>query len=408
MAQPDLTVWRETRKDDVKAAVKRAQTISPFDSTCLLVEGFHKFMQRDAPSTLTGVSFNRIAGQAIGLKDVESREEVARMLKAIRPGGAFVILGHGGVIPCGAVDAKIKAIDAAKQGRTLDETPAVLELLDRVSPEVHGKKSPEAELVNAMFQAQKVMTDSEFSFLIKRNNLTVLVAIISDCKDIRYYLMNREVWSEENPKGWNEEKMFATHPKLYSLKYQLSEGLGKVVRDGIDLKTHYAHATFIYDPLDLRTVLDPGVSTLEVGGICCVDARLKPNTPDSPKYLFKVPPNQTFDITVDLDPEGNVNMSVGDIGSDDYRRKHVSGTRTEGHGDKGNGHVVTVATSLEFAMNIKEARISNNGGINPADITAAAFDGRSLRLLNPAIDVDWHIEYRPDVPICAVTPHIRK
>jgi hypothetical protein len=224
-------------------------------------------------------------------------------------------------------------------------------------------------------------------------------AICSDCKKMDHFPMNR--------KGWDEDKLFGRHPKLYALGLQLAKGLNKVVKDGIDLKKHYAHAIFIYDPLDLRTVLDPGVSLLEVGGICCVDARLKPNTPDSPKYLFRVPPNQTFDITIDLDENGSVNMSTGDKGSDDYCRKHVSGIRTENKdGEKGNGHTVTVATSLDLAMNIKEARIRNNGGIDPDLITMASFNGRSLRIYNPSLGINWQCEYRPAVPICSVTAHV--
>ncbi len=397
MAQPNLTKWRETRKPEVVAAVKNAKTISPFDSACLLVEGFIHFQERTYPSTLTAVSFNRIAGQAIGLDEKESREEVGRMLRSIRPGGAFVVLGHGGIIPCGAVGAKKAAIKAAAKGKKLDETQPVLDLLNRISPDVHGLDSPAAEFENAKFQAQKILDDPEFSDLIKRFNLTVLVAICSNCKEIQYFPMNRV--------DWTEDKLFGAHSKLYALKLQLSRGLERVVQKGIDLNAHYAHSAFIYDPLDLRTVLDPGVSLLEVGGICCVDARLKPNTPDSPKYLFRVPPNQTFDITVDLTETGEVIMSTGDKGSDDYRRKHVLGTRTEGHAD-GNGHVVTVATSLDFAMNIKEARVALNN-IDPDLITATAFDGRSLRMLNPALGVDWHVEYKPAVPICAVTPHMK-
>ncbi len=392
MAQPNLSMWRETKKPEIVAAVRKAKTISPFDSACLLAEGFARFQERTYPSTLPAVSFNRIAGQAIGLDEKESREEVGRILRAIRPGGAFVVLGHGGIIPCGAVGAKKAAIDAAARGETLDEPEAVLSLLDRVSPNVHGLDSPAAELENAKFQALKILDDPEFAQLIMKHNLTVLVAICSDCQKIDYYPMNR-------PADWDDNKLYSAHSKLYALKLQLSRGLGKVVAKGIDLKSHYAHATIIYDPLDMRTVLDPGVGLLEVGGICCVDGRLKPNTPDGPKYLFRVPPNQTFDITVDLDERGAVIMSVGDKGSDAYRMKHVLGTKTEGDGERGNGHVVTLATSLDFAMNIKEARLANNN-IDPDLITVAAFNGSSLRMINPALSIDWHMEYNPIVPIC--------
>jgi hypothetical protein len=260
---------------------------------------------------------------------------------------------------------------------------------------VHGLGSPDAELKNAIFQAEKVMGDPEFAPAIRAKNLTVVVGIVSDCSDMEFLPLNRP--------GWDTGRLFEKHPKLQTLRDQLKKGLGKVMRDGIDLKTHYAHATFIYDPLDLRAVLDPGISMLEVGGFCCVDARLKPNTPDGPKYLFRIPPNQTFDITIDLDEKGKAVVSVGDMGSDDYRRKHVLGTRTENdHGEKGNGHMVTVATSLDLAMNIRDARLECNGGIKPADITVASFDGRQLRMLNQAIGVDWRADYEPAVPICGL------
>jgi hypothetical protein len=399
MANPQrhLEAWRENNKADVVGKVKAGKTVSPFDSANLLLDGFMWFQERQFPSSLTGVSFSRIAGQALGLVDSESRGEIKRVLDAIRPGGVFMILGHGGMIPCGAIGAKKAQLEAADRGEALKETKPVLDLLERVSPDIRGLGSPGAELKNAIFQAEKVMNDPEFSLLIRKKNLTVAVGIVCDCKDTEFLPLNRP--------DWDMNKLLERHPMLSALRNQLKKGLAKAIAYGTDLKTHYAHTTFIYDPLDLRTVLDPGISNLNVGGFCCVDARVKPNTPDSPKYLFRVAPNQTFDITVDIDERGKAVLSVGDMGSDDYRRRHVQGTKTDGeHGEMGNGHMVTVATSLDLAMNIRDARLERNDGVLPADITVASFDGRQLRMLNHSIGVDWCVDYDPAVPgLCGVT-----
>ncbi len=401
LSQLNLQKWQQEEKARVLNLVRGGRTISPFDSVHLLLDGFERFQARDAPSSLKGVSFTRIAGQAICLEDAGSKLEVLRILNAIMDGGAFVILGHGGIIPCGAVAAKKKALELAKEGKKLNEPDSVLELLERISGGVQGKGSPEAELENARFQAKKLLDDAEIRKIIDDKNLTVVVAVCSDCRDITYEVMNR---TNGDGTPWSQDKLVNRHSKLVALQKQLKKGLTKAMESGIELKDHYAHGIFIYDPLDLRRVLDRGVSELEVGGICCVDARLKPNTPDGPKLLFAQLPNTTFDVTVDLDKSGVPTFSVGDVGSRDYADGHIAGIKVRLSGqvpdeEMGNGHKICLATSLDFATNIKDELLKFNN-LNPDLVTVASFDGKALRIQNRSIGVDARVSYEPRIRIC--------
>src|SRR3989338_3659700 len=84
---------------DVRSRIRQAETLTIPESCSVLTEGFMGFQSRDRPSSLSGVSFIRIAGQAVGLDNENSRTEIRRMLDKIKPNGVFLVLGHGGIFP---------------------------------------------------------------------------------------------------------------------------------------------------------------------------------------------------------------------------------------------------------------------------------------------------------------------
>ncbi len=378
----------------IQQKMKRMERLTVPESVQVLVEGFRGFQMRRFPSSLSGVSFIRIAGQAAGLDHKESRDEVLKVLRLLKPGGVFLILGHGGGIPCGAVGAKKLALELAKRGEHLPEHMSVRGLLENVSPEVGGVDSPGAEMVNAMFQANKVLADGEFGEIIRRKNITVVAAVVTDM--VEYKTVNRD---------WNLKKLYERHPKLIALDLQLTKGLQKTKEDGIDLSKHYAHSIFIYDPMLMREVLDPFETLLDVGGICCVDARLQPNTPDGYKYLFRKGPNRGFGVTVGM-KGGQVSFSYDDEGSITYPLGHVKGVNSLAeHGEKGNGHIVILdnVCSLVNADVVKTALLQKDqfvsGTMEGQTITLAGFDGKQLRISNQSFGIETYIDYAPEVNI---------
>jgi len=175
----------------VAQKIRNKETLTVPESLSVLAEGYRKFQERSLPSSLGGVSFIRIAGQAAGLDNEESRSEIRRILKETKPGGAFLVLGHGGIIPCGGVGAKQKEIELARQGKELDEPGTVKGLMKNICPDVAGKATPQAELVNAIFQARKILDDPEFGEIIKKKNISVIVGICSE-NPMEYIAINRE------------------------------------------------------------------------------------------------------------------------------------------------------------------------------------------------------------------------
>ncbi len=376
---------------------KRAgQPLGLIESLSVIAGGFQHFQERQFPSSARGVSFTRVAGQAVDLSDDGSKKEIRRILENTVTGGAFVVLGHGGCIPCGAVAAKKKAIELERRGMTFEEHPHIVRLVNQISPEISGLGSPQAEMINAAYQARKLLSDFELGEIIRKSNITVIAAVCSDT--LEFTIMNRT--------GWNETKLFERHPKLNALRIQLLKGLDKVRNLGINLGTHYAHAILVDDPLLMRKVLDPNNPALDVGGISCVDARLSPNTPDSLRYLARMSPNTAFSVTVECN--GETSFSWDDMGSIVYALNHVNGVNSLKEGSNGNGHIICTDTDLELlrATSVKRALLReeaiNTATKNGAKITLLGFDGKEMRILNKTCGVDVVLQYNPEVNILKV------
>jgi hypothetical protein len=386
---------------DAKRKVDGRQVVSVFESISVLVDGFQRFQERTLPSSLSGVSFFRIAGQATCLDHAHehnSRKEVLRILQMLKPGGAFVMLGHGGLAKCGAVGAK-QALIAGQLGHEPDQTRR---LLDFIPDSVAGKASPIAEQVNAEYQALKILKDPEFKALINAKNITVVWAVFDGTNLLRFVPLNRsDDWS-------GSKKLYERHPKLLALALQMRKGVQKLMAsDSENLGEHYAHAAFLYDPIEMRKVLDPLEPHLEVGGICCVDARVAPNTPDGHKYLFRVPPNRTFAVTTIS--AGHTVFSYDDLGSLFYSFGHVKGINSlSHHGEPGNGHTVilTPDTSLESAFEVRRQLLEQPTAVQATHggetITLIGFDAKVLRIVNQSLQLDLSIGYNPRVNLLTV------
>ena len=398
MVDDCLTRLRQAQRE-AQRLVAAKQTVNVFQSISVLTWGFDRFQERTMPSSLSGVSFLRIAGQAACLShnyEFNSRSEILRLLGKIKPGGVFLMLGHGGIAKCGAVAAK----QAQLEGQLGNESEPVIRLLDHVSPEVGGQSSPHAEETNAVFQALKIMDDQEFNAIIQKKNLSVVWAVCSSLGTLKYHALNRP--------NWDQNKLFERHPKLLALSLQMQKGLKKFLADDHgNLDQHYAHAAFLFDPLEMRTVLDPFELLLDIGGICCVDARVTPNTPDGYKYLFRLPPNRAFAVTIET---GNGNIfSQDDIASLVYSFGHVSGVNSlTAHGEKGNGHtpILTTDMSLAKAEAVKTAllvhEIAHRATRGGETITLMGFDGKALRIVNSAQNIDFVLPYNPQVNILSI------
>jgi len=419
---------------EAKDKIRTGKPLTIQESLGVLVDGFEYFQKRSRPSTISGVSLIRVAGQAVGMKDEHSRDEVLGLLKSIKPGGAFLVLGHGGKTTCGAVGAKKKQVELEKEGKLMDEHSSIIGLLGNIPAEVHKHESPIAEFENAKWQATKIHLDAEFGEIIKKRDITVVCAVLDE--DILYVALNRDeekarfvaekmaemgISKNEYEEKCLQDRFFddrifeqklsiGLHPKLSALREQLKKGFMKVERDRIDLATHYAHAIFTYDPMLMRTVLDPFEPYLDIGGVCCVDARLTPNVPDGPKYLFRTPPNSLFMVTIGMH-NGAIKFSYDDKGSIAYALKHVNGVNSlanEGHGEAGNGHIVCLDTSLGFyrASKVKEELLKDEHFLGATmegkTITLAGFDGKQLRISNQDHGVEITMDYKPQTNILSL------
>jgi hypothetical protein len=378
---------------ELQRLVKDQKTLSVPKSIEVLVEGFQHFNDRQFPSSLSGVSFIRIAGQAAGLDHENSREEVMGVLNRIKTGGAFLILGHGGIIPCGAVAARKKQLDLPP-GESLGEHESIHQLISSIPPSVQDMNTPHAEAENATVQARRIYEDSEFRTVICKKNITVVAGVFSG--ETHYNTINRE---------WDENKLFERHHELHALRQQLVKAHQKVIGLDINLARHYAHGIFLYDPLLMRQVLDPSRPVLEVGGICCVDARVQPNTPDGPKYLYRQLPNSIFGVTIGM-KNGHVSFSYDDEGSITYALGHVNGVNSlNGHGgDIGNGHIIIADNDVTFQrakivrvalLGLEQMRDATKDG---ETITMTAFNGQTLRIVNEHHGIDITQYYSPEAP----------
>lgn len=373
--------------------VRKGVPLTVAESVAHLVHGFKKFSERTNPHQLRGVSLVRIAGQAAALKN-GSRDEVRGVIEKIKPGGVFLIFGHGGIIPCGAVNARITSDKLAKKGQELEEPEIIKQLVSNVCPNLTPEmSSKEASMINAKYQAKRILDDPEFGKMIKDMNITVVAAVCSDM--VEYESINKTATTEQ---------LFERHPKLLAIAKQVAKGLYKVTQDGINLKDQYAHAVIAYDPLRMRAVLDPYDPFLDVGGISCVDARLNPLVPDGPGGLIRSEPNSIFRLTIGMNETGVV-LSPDDGGSLRYAFGHVGGVNILKPGSDGNGHLVILDTDITFKrveMGVtafltidRIAEATKEGTL----ITRMAFNGKELRVFNPRLDVDVVVPYEPKVRI---------
>jgi hypothetical protein len=372
--------------------VQQQKTMTITQSIALLVEGHQSFKNREFPSSLSGVSFIRIAGQAAGLDHENSRDEVRGVLNRIRPGGAFLVLGHGGVIPCGAVAARKKQL-GLNPGESLGEHESIQQLISSIPPSVQESNSPHAEAENATVQARRIYDDPEFRMIICKKNITVVAGVFSG--ETHYNTINRE---------WDENELFERHHELHALRQQLAKGLEKAVSLKINLANHYAHGIFLYDPLLMRQVLDPFHPVLEVGGICCIDARVQPNTPDGAKFAFGQLPNSITGVTIGM-KNGHVSFSYDDEGSIRYGLRHVTGVNSlNEHGEPGNGHIIIMDNDVRLTrakivrsaiLGLAQMVEATKGG---ETITMTGFNGQSLRILNESYGIDITQYYSPEAP----------
>ncbi|MBI5223088.1 hypothetical protein HY990_01570 [Candidatus Micrarchaeota archaeon] len=377
---------RKVNIPEVRERIRCQSRISTFESLGVLVDGFASrtdgFAARDRPSILSGGSFIRIAGQAADLTN-GNRREIKRILEQLVPTSPFLIMGHGGLFKCGAVAAKKIAVE---NGGTIPGEPKIVnKLVERITPEVCGRESPEAEMINAQYQAQKILDDPELREIIDRKHIVVIAAVCGN--GINTVAMNR-------PKEYRSIK---EHIKLRELNRQLAKVIRMARDEQMPLDRHYAHAIFAYDPFKLRKILDPYHPHLELGGVCCVDARLAPLTPDGPRYLFRLFPNQGFSVTVAHTEQG-VELSSDDAGSIVYAGRHVGGV-------KESRHMVCLDTELTLVnaratakalVGIDEIRELTQEG---STISLIGFDGREMRVSNEYLGIDEMIAYDPVVRI---------
>lgn len=348
------------------------------DSFLALEAGFHRFEQRTMPTFAQRVAFRNVAGNIIEVNDPVARREIKKLLERVQVGGAFLVLAHGGNLPCGAVAAKQKHMETP-----LNEPPPVLHIVDHIPDEVYDFSSPYAERINAKRQAEILLEDPEFASIIHAKNITVIAGVCSD-GNITFTAMNRE--------GWTSRHLTSHHPVLIALRRQMKRALVTACKEGKALSVHFAHSLFLWDPEETRVVLNQNGS-LEMAGIGCVDARLPPRVP-GPRYLFRMHPGEGFVVTCSVN--GSMEFTQGELGSAMYGLSHVHGIAPR---QGGNGHTVAFASTMEAAALIKEAALANpvlaDATQDGRTISLAAFNGRRLVVTNEAFEQRLDLPYNP-------------
>ncbi len=365
------------------------KTLSVEESFEAIRDGFARFQQRTTPSKTTRCSFRRVAGNVVESNDSVARRELKRMIEGIEIGGAFLVLGHGGSLPCGAVSAKQSHVTAP-----LFEYPAILRLLERIPDEVVDYESPLAERANARHQATVLLDDHEFGRLLKERNITVVAGVCTDDK-ILFRAMNRK--KSHGDGVWDIHDLIDHHPMLRTLRLQMAKALETASVEGRKLKKHFAHGLFVWDPEDLKGVNGQGRNELSIGGITCVDARLPPRTP-GPRFIIRAHPGEVAGVTCAVN--GNVEFTDGETASINYLLRHVSGIAPE---LGGNGHVIAFASNLETARRIKASILATNAVNGETQdgktISIASFNGRSLIVRNDHLGLEINELYAPVVRI---------
>ncbi|MDO8553977.1 MAG: hypothetical protein Q7S22_04170 [Candidatus Micrarchaeota archaeon] len=335
--------------------------------------------RRTTPSKTARCSFRRVMGNIFEHDNIIARRELKRMFERIEIYGAFLVLGHGGGLPCGAVSAKQSHAE-----HSLEEHSSILQVLEKIPSEVLGRASPIAETLNARHQASMLLDDHEFGAIIRERNITVVTGICTD-SEIRFEALNRT--------GWNTSQLIEQHPLLGTLSKQMKKALKIMVIDGKDIKEQFAHVLFVWDPEDLKKVNGQDRNELSVGGICCVDARLPPRTP-GPRFILGVRPGEAAGVTCAVN--GSVDFTGGEIASIKYLLDHVKGIAPH---LGGNGHIVTFASNLETAEMIRRSIIAD-GTVDEETqdgktISIASFNGRSLIVRNEHFEQEIVMPYNP-------------
>jgi hypothetical protein len=122
---------------------------------------------------------------------------------------------------------------------------------------------------------------------------------------------------------------------------------------------------------------------LEVGGICCVDARLMPNTLDN---LLRGHIGELFLVGVNTS-NGTELIHTANGGSLSYGERHVNGINILNGGAKiGNGHIVVLGSSPSKARvierGIKEYDAVQNVLRLGGSITIISFHGKEVQVSN--------------------------
>ncbi|MBI5133607.1 MAG: hypothetical protein HZA83_02740 [Thaumarchaeota archaeon] len=348
-----------------------------------LTDGFHRFEQRTKPACCSGVALRRVAGNIFEQNDQVARKEVRRLLENIKEGGVFLFLGHGGHFPCGAVAAKKSHLD-----NKLNEPETVAHILEHIPDDVKELCSPNAEFVNTVYQARDFLDDHEFAETIKRKNITV-VAGLCNGPDIEFLALNKQITPTE---------LLIAHPKLEALKTQMNRAFNAATNsEGKDLTTHFAHLMFVFDPIEFSPVLSSSGSELDVGGFCCIDARLPPRTP-GPRYLFRMKPGEAVCVSGSFN--GEIQFTMGELESVGYGLRRVDGLNVH---KNGNGHMVIISTDLGKSLMAKSAllaRVEFLGLSGLGDtISVASFDRQRLMIQNPYFGLEINLPYNPVVQI---------
>lgn len=147
---------------------------------------------------------------------------------------------------------KTKALKSPS-GKLDTEPEIVNQLVSRVSEKVADCESPHAEMENSREQAKRIMMDNEFAQIIVKKNITVVAAVCTEI--LLLEALNK-------PESFD---LYTYHPKLKELEAQLRKVVGRAIKENMPMSSHYAHAIFIYDPSQLRAVLDPNQPKLELG-----------------------------------------------------------------------------------------------------------------------------------------------
>ncbi|MEK6982673.1 MAG: hypothetical protein AABX38_07095 [Candidatus Micrarchaeota archaeon] len=383
---------------DISAIPSLRRSTTPLSipqSAFEIFRGFSLFNERIRPTKLLGVRFERVAGQAFDKKDLHSREAIRRNLLSIKQKGAFLILGHGGEIGCGAIKGK--------QNPNPSQPQLVKDLVEHISERVIGLDDLQyaASIENALFQGIKILHDPEFAAIIKEKDITVVYAVCNGDANYSYNALN---------KGLNENALLFKHPKLQQLREQFQHGLAKVSEFGIDLKKQYAYAAFGYDPAELASVIDKYSTEIELGGVCCVDSRLPPHT--GVYYLLRIEPNEAFSGTFhhSIRPDGVYQPIISKLaaGSIEFGLQNVCGINSLNPDNPGNGHLVMLATSLANARKMKETVLQFSGTARATKdgktISLLSFDGKELVMQNDSLGFDLVASYDSPAQILTRPP----